>query len=141
MIEEIQTDWIREALWARRMAVLDSGPDYYWGSKLQNDWVVRYVDSVLRQHEAIWDEAMLAATLWFLRKEIGIRTIFYHTHETGASLKKISHRLPPRSLYTKLPRRFCFIETQETPGFLRCKTKSASKRKRLDQARFHSITL
>lgn len=141
LIEEIQNDWIREALWARRMAVRDRGPNYYWGSKLQNDWVIRYVDSNLRQHEGIWDEAMLAATLWFLRKEIGIRTIYFHTHETGASLKKISGRLPPRSLYTKLPRKFCFTETRESPGFLRCKTRSIAMKKILTQARFHSLAL
>lgn len=141
LIEEIQNDWIREALWARRMAVRDRGPNYYWGSKLKNDWVIRYVDSVLRQHEAIWDEAMLAATLWFLRKEIGVGTIYYHTHETGASLKKISGRLPPRSLYTKLPRKFCFTETEQAPGFLSCKTRSVAMKKLLNQARFHSLAL
>ena len=141
LIEEIQNDWIREALWARKITARDRGPDYYWGSKLQNDRVIRYVDSVLRQHEAIWDEAMLSATVWFLRKEIGIRSIYYHTHETGASLKKISGRLPPRSLYTKLPRKFCFRETREAPGFLSCKTRSKAMKKLLDQAKFHSLTL
>jgi hypothetical protein len=49
LIEEIQTDWIREALWERRYAARERGPNYYWGSKLQNYWVIRYVDSILRQ--------------------------------------------------------------------------------------------
>ncbi len=141
LIEEIQNDWIREALWARRMAVRQRGPYFYWGSKRQNERVIRYVDSILRQHEAIWDEAMLSATIWFLRRELGISSIYYHSHETGASLKKISGSLPPRSLYTKLPRKFCFAETKDVPGFLHCKTKSALTTKRLDQARFYSIAL
>ncbi len=141
LIEEIQNDWIREALWARRMAARDRGPDYFWGSKLQNDWVIRYVDSVLRQYEATWDEAMLSATLWFLRKEIGIKKIYYHTHETGAALKKISGSLPPRSLYTKLPRKFCFTETREAPELLSGKTRSVAMKKLLGRARFHSLEL
>ncbi len=141
LIEEIQNDWVREALWARRMAVRQRGPNYYWGSKRQNEWVVRYVDSVLRKHQAIWDEAMLSATIWFLRKELGISSIYYHSHATGAALKKISGSLPPRSLYTKLPRKFCFTETRESPGFLFQKSRSASIRKQLDQARFQRIVL
>lgn len=141
LIEEIQNDWIREALWARRYASRQRGPNYYWGSKLQNDWVIRYVDTVLHRYERIWDEAILAATLWFLREEIGVRKVFYHTHESGAKLKKISHRLPPRSLYTKLPKRFCFGETDEVPGLLKKNVRSAARLKMLEQARFRSLTL
>ncbi len=141
LVEEIQNDWIREALWARRMAVLHRGPNYYWGSRLQNDRVIRYVDSILGEHEGIWDEAMLAATIWFLRREIGIRTIFFHTQETGATLKNISGRLPPRSIYTKLPRKFCFTETHRPPGFLGCKTRSVAMQKLLNEARFHTLAI
>ena len=141
LIEEIQTDWIREALWERRYAARQRGPNYYWGSKLQNDWVIRYVDSILRQHEAMWDEAMLSATLWFLREELGVRKIYYHTHKSGAVLKDISGNLPPRSLYTKLPKRFCFNETDEVPGLLRKNVRSVARRKKLQQSRFQSLEL
>lgn len=141
LIEEIQNDWIRQALWERKYAARQRGPNYYWGSKLQNDWIIRYVDSVLRQHEAMWDEAMMSATLWFLREELGIRKFYYHTHKSGAKLKGISGNLPPRSLYTKLPRRFCFSETDEVPELLRRNVRSVAIHKKLQQARFQSLEL
>ncbi|HNP62463.1 MAG TPA: hypothetical protein PKH39_00940 [Woeseiaceae bacterium] len=141
LIEEIQNDWIREALWARWVAVRQRGPNYYFGSKLENDWIIRYVDTVLRRYEAIWDEAMLAATLWLLREELGVRKVFYHTHASGAKLKKIRNRLPPRSLYTKLPKRFCFGETDEVPELLTKNVRSVARMKVLGQARFHDLKL
>ena len=141
LIEEIQNDWIREALWARRMAIRSRERGYHPSTIVRNERLIRYVDSVLRQHEALWDEAMLSATVWFLRKEIGIRTIYYHTHRTGASLKKISGRLPPRSLYTKLPKKFCFGETRTPPALLQHKPRSVAMRRLLDQARFQTLEL
>ena len=66
----------------------------------------------------MWDEAMLAATLWFLRVELGIRWIFYHTFETGNWLKDMIRSKPPRSLYTDLPKQFCFQETYNPPAFI-----------------------
>jgi len=141
LIEEVQNDWIREARWARRVAAQERGPNYSWGSKVENDRVIRYVDNVLRQHEAIWDEAMLAAAIWFLRCELGVRKIYYHTYESGARLKSIQYSLPPRFLYSRVPRRFCFTETDDVPGFLAKNTRSQARRQRLDQARFFEIRL
>ena len=109
LIEEIQSDWVRDArTWAR------------WGkkNKLDAGWT-KYMESKFRPQLRIWDETIMAATLWFLTHEIGIRDIFYHTHQTGAVMKNIEDTLPPRSLYTDLPRRFCFDQTCNGPLFIR----------------------
>ncbi len=56
--------------------------------------------------------------MWFLRTELGIRRIFYHTFDSGVKLNRIAGTRPPRSLYTRLPSRFCFRETCVPPSFL-----------------------
>ena len=61
---------------------------------------------------------MLAASLWFLREEIGIRRVWFHDHKTGQLLKRIGDRMPPRSLYSRLPRKFCFRKVTDSPEFL-----------------------
>jgi hypothetical protein len=105
LIEEIQTDWIRvakEAQVNKTVARVDE-----------------YLDNILKPYETIWDEAMLSATIWLLKEEIGIKTIFYHTFEGGNLLKGIDHtKKPPRSLYTTLPKKFCFELTDRSPAFL-----------------------
>ena len=65
----------------------------------------------------IWDEAMLAATLEFVKNELGIGRVYYHSYETGPALKFVEGN-SPRNLYTRLPKRFCFEKTQENPEFL-----------------------
>lgn len=130
LIEEIQTDWIRGALSDRRLA-----------DQRADDNVVRYVDEVLAPHIPVWDEAMLAATIWFLRRELGISTIFYHTYESGAALKRIRYGRPPRSVYTRLPRKFCFAETASKPSFLAGTRKPGKARRLVQRARFRVLTL
>jgi len=141
LIEEIQTDWIRYALFARRRALNASESIRIYGTWMHRDRVIRYVDSILRRHEQTWDEAMLAATICFLREELGIGTIYYHTHESGARLKRIRNRLPPRSIYSRLPKRFCFAETDRRPAFLPEKAKPSRANPRVDNARFQLLTL
>ena len=104
LIEEIQTDWIRSAKVRSR-----TQPD-----------VRRYIEQALQTHLGMWDEAMLSATLWFLRRELGITQVYYHTVESGLRLKGFGpdESQPPRSLYSKLPRRFCFTKTPNLPDFL-----------------------
>ncbi len=139
LIEEIQNDWIRCARRVRRRAGTARNVLRYRGVELRASAVVEYVDSVLQSHASFWDEAMLSATIWFLRRELGIRTIYYHTHESGAALKRIKHTLPPRSIYSALPRRFCFAKTDARPGFLPLTAKFAAKRKALNEARFQVL--
>ena len=61
----------------------------------------------------------MTAAIWFLKEELGIHRIFYNTFETGIRLENIDWGAPPRSMYTTLPRRFCFKECEEPPVFLR----------------------
>lgn len=136
LIEEIQTDWIRGASIAKRLALRDGDDVNLCGTELKKTDVLRYVDSVLQQHQRMWDEAMLAATIWFLRDELGVNTIYYHTHESGIQLKRIEYGAPPRSIYTRLPRRFCFQPTDRRPAFLPRKCKSAVAKARYRHARF-----
>lgn len=128
LIEEVQSDWVRYASWigtAAQQAIRgEEGRDRHFARyRLRRlscgpEAVVHYVEDVLKPHLRMWDEAMLAATLWFLRDELGIHRVFYHTFESGNCLKGLSGSLPPRSLYTSLPQRFCFQETNAMPSFL-----------------------
>ena len=124
LIEEIQSDWVRhvEKSYQRAQKVLKF--HYARGCNQRScncsvlDWykrVVIYYEDVLLPYTRIWDEAMLAACIQFIKKELGIDNIFYHSYETGGTLKKCH---PPRSLYSKLPRRFCFQSTPDAPEFL-----------------------
>lgn len=141
LIEEIQNDWIRYALAARRRTAHQEHQSGDENLREHARRLRRYVDSELRRHEALWDEAMLAATLVFLRRELGVRTVFYHTPESGKTLKRIKGRAPPRSLYTVLPRRFCFAPCARGPAFLARKAKSHAERRRRAAARFQVLEL
>ncbi len=127
LIEEIQTDWIRLALRSRRdfPKFVDNQtdrkrylPQYIKGLGCDLHNLSSYIESTLQPHMVLWQEAMLASAIWFLREEIGIRTIYYHTFEFGCQLKRITRKKPPRSLYTQLPSRFCFEKTDHGPTFL-----------------------
>ncbi len=115
LIEEIQSDWVREVRDYR-----DDEADCAAG------WQT-YFDEYLRPYDRMWSEAMLAATIWFLRRELGMRRIFYYTFSTGNHVKYLRDSPPPRSLYATLPRQFCFRQTHNGPLFLRNK---ASRRVR-----------
>ena len=107
LIEEIQSDWVWDTkVWAAR----EDKDAENWGM---------YVDEVLSPVSRKWPETMLTAAVWFLTVEMGIRTIFYHTHESGKKLKRIGGTAPPRSLYTSLPKKFCFELTHNGPLFIR----------------------
>ena len=123
LVEEVQNDWIRLALWwkyrlknlsrcsrpvRRRLLTNCLGtPDADRGR------LFRYVDEVLQPHIAVWDEAMLTATLRFLREDLGIRRIFYHTFDGGNRLKALRYapqksfiagpQVPRARLRTHLP--------------------------------------
>lgn len=125
LIEEIQSDWIRDVAWQeaairRRLQAgrLPSDPMPFRGLKCSLQIALDYCNFVLTRYSAIWAEAMLWAAIAFLREEIGLSCIFYHSVESGQQLKRIKGNLPPRSLYTELPRKFCFEATHEAPEFL-----------------------
>jgi hypothetical protein len=133
LIEEVQNDWLREAR-ADRKALTHILKDNCAWEEASKKWLfyrecyakvkslktlTEYLDECIVPYERIWDEAMLYATIWFLRKEIGIERIFYNTWTTGCRMKGIEEDFaPPRSMYTDLPRRFCFQETEEYPEMI-----------------------
>ncbi|MEM9775836.1 MAG: hypothetical protein AAF902_14765 [Chloroflexota bacterium] len=123
LIEEIQNDWIRSVQSRARWWSTAKEP-HRERMRKYHDWqidnIVTYYDQVLKPHIAHWSEAMLSAALWYLRHEVGVRTIYYHTFEWGNRFKHINSQwgAPPKSLYTKLPRTFGFKETADVPQFL-----------------------
>lgn len=125
LIEEIQSDWIRDVAWQeasiqRRLKAgrLASEPMPFRSFKCSLQTALDYCNFVLARYSSIWAEAMLWAAIAFLREEIGLSHIFYHSVDSGQQLKRITGSLPPRSLYTELPRKFCFEPTHEAPEFL-----------------------
>ena len=138
LIEEIQSDWIRDARSCKRYF---EKRQEMRGNEAYKD-LIRYCDTVVRQLSPVWDEAILTSALWFLREEIGIKTIWYHTYDSGTKLKQIKHCKPPKSVFSTLPKRFCFERTREHPEFL-MKERSYKKhvRKHDDTAWFvHRLT-
>jgi len=121
LIEEVQNDWLRGASSARAAAVraINSGRpnDGVWGIGPARG-VKPYCEYVLKCHAHDWAEVALSAAIGFLIDEIGISQIWYHDSNTGARVKRIKWSKPPRSIYTSLPRSFCFEKTSQAPDFL-----------------------
>lgn len=124
LIEEIQNDWLRSA---NQLVIDEPGqsPSSHWYQRPRkadrgNDLrFLRYHREVLGPLEKIWSEAMLCATLEFVRDTLGLQTVYMHTHECGARLKGMyAYNMPPRSIYQDLPRKFCFGQTDKAPVFL-----------------------
>ena len=141
LIEEIQNDWIRMA--RASLARIDAADhdELLPTTRERCDKLRRYVDEVLAPHIRLWDEAMLAATIWFLHEVLNIGKIWYHTPESGARLKQIDGTQPPRSLYTTLPKKFCFRETDEKPHLLPARAKHSARRRALQEARFQALRI
>ena len=128
LIEEIQNDWLREAkrlqrwvLSSRGRARRRNGRIRLWGDEVPVRDLMHYTAFVQREYGPTWDEAVLWAAIWFIREELGIRHVFYHTWSSGNTLKRLDdpeYGQPPRSLYTTLPRRFCLQLTKDVPQFL-----------------------
>jgi hypothetical protein len=121
LIEEIQSDWVRDVAWLRkrldRYGSEERVMDYcaFKTTVKQARRYLSFVEPLLKE----WSQAMLAATLYFIESELGLKKIWYHTWEVGNRLKRIDGRhLPPRSLYTTLPKQFCFEQTDQLPGLL-----------------------
>lgn len=127
LIEEIQTDYIRRV---KRFSAQKNLPDYCRRDlcavhdakfkkpgafqKAMNEYKTRFMDPLGKY----WDEVMMAATLKFCVEELACKSIYMHHFETGAQLKNIDFELPPKSIYTQLPKKFCFSKTDKAPEFL-----------------------
>ena len=124
IIEEVQTDWIRKARRLldsveqrkqKRLPVLSRYDRYrIAGSEEQ---IKQYVAVELKPYEAVWNEAALMAVIQFIRNELGISSVYYHSFEQGNLLKNI-YGAPPKSLYTTLPKKFGFKQVSHHPKML-----------------------
>lgn len=118
LIEEIQTDYIRDVKWIYRRIKHDGVNPQRFGVRAGSWELEEYLDRVLEAYVGIWDEAMLTAAIDFIVRELGITRIWYHSHATGNIVKDIEGSGPPKSLYTSLPKRFCFAPVCTPPRFL-----------------------
>jgi len=122
LIEEIQNDWLREAKIHNQIACcsLKRGQDRYgrYGLDYNASKMVQYTDEVLSKYMKTWSEVMLFTAIKFIREELSIKQIYYHSVETAKVLKKLDYSFPPISLYTDLPRKFCFLPKANGPEFL-----------------------
>lgn len=142
LIEEIQTGWVREAYEQRRYLCNACEPRPRTETCRLVQGARRYLDEVLLPYAVVWDEAMLSATLFFLREELGLSRIWYHTWRCGNALKGIGGwSQPPRSVYQRLPQQFCFTETDEMPRMLRNRASEKRLRKARVEPRFHQLDL
>lgn len=125
LIEEIQSDWVREAKYllaeARRAKKRKRNirEDYYWPVEGRLDDIIEYCRFLNESYAPLWAEAMLSATLHLVKTELGLGRVYYHSDRSGAKIKKMERSRPPKSLYSQLPRAFCFRETKNAPQLLR----------------------
>lgn len=123
LIEEIQSDLIRYVarmqLYARRaISRGDNTFSCFYGDAIPADRFLHFAKQFSERVKDIWEEAILSAVMDFVFDELGISQVYYHTFETGAQFKNIKGVRPPRSLYTELPKRFCFQSRHKAPHFL-----------------------
>ncbi|TVM34671.1 hypothetical protein [Oceanidesulfovibrio marinus] len=141
LIEEVQNDWLREAGFCVDRYARGLRPKRT--TRKEQRQILRYAHAVLERYAPIWQEAMLAAALQVLKNDLGIGTIYYHTFEGGNLLKNMTDDFaPPRSIYTQLPKRFCFQPTTETPAMLAHELERLQDRKgRPRPVRFQKLEL
>lgn len=117
LIEEVQNDRLRDVsrrvnqIRDRKLKTISLR-----GVEVEAEVVLRYWEERLRLSRRWWDEAMLCAAIRFIVGELGLRTIYYHSPVSGARLKRVKDA--PVSLYSDLPRRFCFEKTETLPAFV-----------------------
>lgn len=136
LIEEIQSDWCREVIELHKDIQEDADFLDYWGIDAPVDKVKQYIEGVMKPYLKLWDEAMLSAAITFIVEELGLYTLYYHSFETGCKVKNIHYNHPPRSLYTKLPRKFGFRETDKAPVFIRQDKNARRKLKKVKDAKW-----
>lgn len=131
LIEEIQSDWIRETGYLRNRVKSMSLRDnlshlfrHHDKPAPRKSWLKYLEGNDFHRMEKHWAEATLEATCQFLKQEIGITDIYLYDFETGNRFKgmKSDYYQPPRSLYTSLPKRYGMKRVNEVPAFLLKKT-------------------
>ncbi len=113
LVEEIQSDWLRFVADERRW--LEETQPQSRDLRLTQ----AYEREVIRRYAKSWPSVMMLAVLMLLRETLGVRTVWMHQPEPGAVLKGITWGgQPPRSLYTRVPKRFGFVPVRDLPPFL-----------------------
>jgi len=140
LIEEIQNDWLREVLYQLNISKrsISKGKRHYryCGQKYSAEQMVKYANDTLQRYSKIWSEAMLFATVEFIKNDLGINKIFYHTVDTAKVLKNLNCTFPPVSLYTDLPKKFCFSKVDTGPEFILKEKKIKRRVKIISQAKW-----
>ncbi len=145
LIEEVQNDWLREVNGLVKY-LLEISKDKK--KKRKRHWFFDYYTpkkfcqygDFLKQYQKIWDEAILSLAIHFAKDELGLDTIYYHDFDSGNVLKDLEYGKPPRSLYTQLPKRFCFEQTDRAPEMLR-KEKYLKRTLRSEKLRWWKLTV
>ncbi len=137
LIEEIQNDWLRQAkrhsIISKRLAAV--GRDNYtmYGVVYSVREMLVYTANILRRFTKLWGETMLHSTIQFIKNELGFSKIFYHSTESGKVFKNINFRNPPVSIYSELPKKFCFDQVDCGPEFLMSHRSLRRRQKKLKQ--------
>ena len=109
LIEEVQSDWLR--LVAEEVEWLAQADPQSRDTRAHQN----YQRALFARYAKIWPQAMMLATLVVLVEHLGIRRIWMHQPQAGAILKGIEGCYPPVSLYTRLPKAFCFEPVTDMP--------------------------
>lgn len=142
LIEEIQSDLIRDldTLYRRACANrLRKKTFRFYSFEFETHKTIDFCAHYVPKLKKAWAEVMLASTLWFIHEELGFSKVYYHSYETGKVMKGLKQSFPPKSLYTELPRKFCFHKTQETPSFIRQDKKSKRRLKAANNPEWHLL--
>ncbi|MBI1305740.1 MAG: hypothetical protein GC181_03890 [Bacteroidetes bacterium] len=132
LIEEVQSDWIRQVRTRfHKIGILEAQGMLKSKPEIQKE--LRYLNRV-RAYLTFWDELLLSAAIHFIRKQLGFKTIWYHTNSSGAHYKLLRYSMPPVSVYSKLPEKFGFQKVKALPElFIRCKYLGKLNRKAVRQ--------
>lgn len=120
LIEEVQSDWFRflsayvEWIENKKWSQFARHAGPYLKEKSDPGAYQRR----MKPYQKLWPEAMLHTTVNFIRKELGISKVWMHTNRTGRIFKELTHKYPPASLYSKLPKSYGFKLVDEKPEFL-----------------------
>lgn len=123
LIEEIQTDWLRDlASLAKNLKTNEASKHK---SILKSDGIDGSIDNFWKYYDymqpiaKIWDELAASVAIWFAKTELQIQNIYMHSFESCLLFKDQYNSKPPRSIYTKLPKKMGFVMCESVPEFLR----------------------
>ena len=134
LIEEVQSDWLRYV----RCYLRELRKSRPRSRVLRN--AQAYEAALTARYDKVWAKAMMLQVLMLLRDRLGLGQVFMHQPLPGAKLKWIDYTLPPRALYTALPKSFCFTPTREVPEFLRIKRRKHLRSLNRDDPLFWKMT-